>query len=105
MEDITQIQNLLNGGTGSNGSFDIGQMIMWFVVPTVILTIVVSIAFIVAGIRRWQMEKAIYEIRDLLREVRDIQKQQLKPPTPAYPQPATEQHETKQPPTPQILGQ
>lgn len=74
--DITQLQQLLDDsttgtGTGiSTSSFDINKLMAWIIIPSVVLTLVVCLAFIINIIHRWKVERAIFEIRDILREMK-----------------------------------
>lgn len=80
MEDITQLQQLLNDTTQTNTtttttsiSHSLEQLVFWVVVPSIVMLVVFVIALIAAAIRRHRVDHAIFEIRDILR---DMQAQQ-----------------------------
>ena len=68
MQDITSLEQSLTG-TSINTDDIIGTLLTWIILPSVIIMIVFIIAVIVNSIRRWRVEQAIFEIRDILREM------------------------------------
>lgn len=49
------------------------SLFFWFLVPSIIITLLFLVVFISGIIRRRRVENAIFEIRDLLQEIRDSQ--------------------------------
>lgn len=92
MNDLNQLQELLNGSnsvnSGLNG-FDVNKLIAWLVIPSIVLTVIICLVFIVSMVQRWRVERAIFEIRDTLREMKLAQQHPIDPkPLPSMPPPA-----------------
>lgn len=93
--DITSLQNAL--GTNVTNSVntsiqdELGKLIAWTVIPSIILTIVIIVLYVLHSLRRRKIENAILEIRDSLRDIKLTQVAPAEPwPTPeATPSPAT----------------
>jgi len=72
--DYTSLQqnltdNLTNGVT-SGVQDQLGKLMAWVVIPSVILTVIILVAYIVHLVHRHKVDKAIFEIRDTLREMK-----------------------------------
>ena len=86
MYDLQSLQDAL--GTNVTDSVTSGiqsqidKIIAWIVVPSIILTLLVLLLYVLHMLRRRKIENAILEIRDTLR---DIKLAQVAPAKPAYP--------------------
>lgn len=65
MNDFDILQQSLAPST----SIDLDSIIGWIVIPSIIITVLITIAFVVYMTRRWRVEKAILEIRDTLKQI------------------------------------
>ncbi len=85
--DITSLQDALGTNVTNNVNSSIqdelGKIITWTVIPSIILTIVIIVLYVLHSLRRRKIENAILEIRDSLR---DIKLTQVTPAEP-WPQP------------------
>lgn len=70
MYDITQLQQSVTNSVSTNLT---KQIMAWVLIPSIVLTVVILVLYIVHAVRRYRLEKALFEIRDLLR---DMQKNQ-----------------------------
>ena len=87
--NLNQIQDLLNWSNSVNSglpSFDINKLIAWLVVPSIVLTVIFCLWVVANMWHRRRVEKAIFEIRDILREMKLAQQHPI---APAQPQPET----------------
>lgn len=69
MDVNTLTQDLTNNVTSDLPD----SLLVWFLVPSIIITVLFLVVFISGIIRRRRVENAIFEIRDLLQEIRDSQ--------------------------------
>lgn len=69
MDVNTLTQDLTNNVTSDLPD----SLFFWFLVPSIIITLLFLVVFISGIIRRRRLENAIFEIRDLLQEIRDSQ--------------------------------
>ncbi len=69
MDVNTLTQDLTNNVTSDLPD----SLLVWFLVPSIIITLLFLVVFISGIIRRRRVENAIFEIRDLLQEIRDSQ--------------------------------
>ncbi|AHB42128.1 hypothetical protein RAAC3_TM7C00001G0266 [Candidatus Saccharibacteria bacterium RAAC3_TM7_1] len=51
-------------------------ILMLVIIVSLVLTAIILTLWIVSLVRKWQMQKAISEMRDILREINERQKQQ-----------------------------
>jgi hypothetical protein len=66
--------NSLTQGLTDNVTTDItGQLVAWFLIPSIVITVLFLVIYSAHIVRRRHVENAIFEIRDLLREIRDSQ--------------------------------
>lgn len=92
MNDLTQLQDLLNGSnsvnTGLSSSFDLNKLMAWLIIPSVVLIVIFCLWVMMNMYHRHKVESAIFEIRDILREMKlaqeQIPKQSLKPVEPIF---------------------
>lgn len=72
--DITELQNALNtnvtNGVSSGIQDQLGKIIAWTVIPSIIITIVIVVLYVLHSLRRRKIENAILEIRDSLRDMK-----------------------------------
>jgi len=94
--DITELQNALNtnvtNGVSSGIQDQLGKIIAWTVIPSIILTIVIVVLYVLHSLRRRKIENAILEIRDSLRDMKlaQVSPAQMWPkPEPAAPAPVS----------------
>jgi hypothetical protein len=80
MNDLNALQQLTDHTTSNVTS----QLMGWLVVPSLILTLVIVALYITALVRRRRVESAIFEIRDLLKDMKANGQQ---PPAAAPPAP------------------
>ena len=92
--DITEVQNLLNtnvtNGVSSGIQDQLGKIIAWTVIPSIVLTLVIIVLYVLPSLRRRKIENAILEIRDSLRDMK------LAAVAPAEPWPKPEADTTSQ---------
>lgn len=73
MEDLSEIEQLINGGpSGLTEAFFtdlISQMFLWILLPSILISIVILVLYIVHSVRRRKLENALFEIRDILRDM------------------------------------
>lgn len=69
MDVNTLTQELTNNFTSDLSD----SLLVWFLVSSIIITLFFLVVFISGIIRRRRVESAIFEIRDLLQEIRDSQ--------------------------------
>ena len=65
----TLTDNLTSGVT-SGVQDQLGKIMAWVVIPSIILTVIILLAYILHLIHRHKVDKAIFEIRDTLREMK-----------------------------------
>lgn len=89
MEDVTQLQDLLNQNnpitTTNSTPITAEQLVLWITVPSMVIIVLLLLVFISNAVRRHKLEKAIFEIRDILREMQqqtDPAKATVSPETP-----------------------
>ncbi len=74
MEDLTSLQNTLNDnitkGVTTGIQDQLEKLIAFIVVPSIILTVVIIVLYVLHTLRRRKIENAILEIRDSLREIK-----------------------------------
>ena len=72
--DITSLQNALNTNVTDSITSEVQdqfeKLLVWVLVPSIILTVIVIIMYIVHFIHRHKIDKAIIEIRDTVRELK-----------------------------------
>ena len=85
MEDLTQLENTLSNNVTSSIQNEISKLMAWFIVPSIILTLLVILLYLLHVLRRRKIENAILEMRDVLREMK------LAAVTPVQPRPQQEQ--------------
>ena len=73
MDELSNFEQLINGNSTSLTEAEItgliSQMMLWFMVPLILISIVFLVLFILHSIRRRKLENAILEIRDILRDM------------------------------------
>ena len=73
VEDLSEIEQLINGSSTGLTETDItgllSQMFLWILLPSIIFSTVFLVLYIVHSIRRRKLENAIFEIRDILRDM------------------------------------
>lgn len=87
--NINQLQDILNGSNSVNSGiadFDINKFMAWLIVPSVVLTVIFCIWVVANMWHRRRVEKAIFEIRDILREMKLAQQHPI---AASKPQPET----------------
>ncbi len=86
MEDITGLQDALTNNVTSTVTSsvqdELGKIMAWLVMPSIIITVVFVVLYLLHVLRRRKIENAILEMRDILREMK------LAGVTPAKPWPA-----------------
>ncbi len=78
MDSLTEFRQSVSNDVTTDITTDITQNITdqlidafsWIIIPSLIITIVLVVLFIYRSIRRYKLEKAIFEIRDTLREIK-----------------------------------
>lgn len=100
MED-TSLQQLLNGNlTDSITSNIMNKIMMWLILPSIITIIIFVIIFVANTVRRHRVERAIFEIRDILRDMHMQQRQNDAPaPQPSLTNAIDLPGDTPQPPS------
>ena len=90
--DITEVQNLLNtnvtNGVSSGIQDQLSKIIAWTVIPSIVLTLVIIVLYVLHSLRRRKIENAILEIRDSLHDMKLAQVAPAEPwpkPEPAAP--------------------
>lgn len=77
MYDIQSLQDSFNTkltDSVSSGIQDqISQIIAWTVIPSIIITVVIIVLYVLHTVRRRKVENAILEIRDTLRDIKLLQ--------------------------------
>lgn len=72
--DYTSLQQTftdnLTSGVTSGVQDQLGKIMAWVVIPSIILTVIILLAYILHLIHRHKVDKAIFEIRDMLREMK-----------------------------------
>lgn len=66
--DLTTLQQQLTDSTTSNIA---DKLFQWVILPSIISLAIVLVLYIAHVIRRRKIENAIFEIRDLLRDMKD----------------------------------
>jgi uncharacterized membrane protein len=66
MDNPDQINNLLNSSTGIDTA-GLGKMLIFITVVSLVLSIILLIFFIATAVRRYKVDNAILEIRDMLK--------------------------------------
>lgn len=51
----------------------LADMFSWIVLPSIIIALAIFAIYVFRSIRRYRLEKAIFEIRDLLRDIKQLQ--------------------------------
>lgn len=89
MYDLDSLQQALNTNVTdsvSSGVQDqLGKLIAWVLIPSIILTLIILIAYIAHIVHRHKVDKAIFEIRDTLREMKLKNIPNAPAPTPLQP--------------------
>lgn len=89
MEDFSGLQDALSSNVTnsvtSSVQDELGKIMAWLVVPSIIITVVFVVLYLLHMLRRRKIENAILEIRDILREIK------LAGVTPAQPWPAVKE--------------
>jgi L-lactate permease len=103
MYDLNSLQDALStnvtNSVSSGVEDQISKIIAWVVVPSIILTVILLAAYIAHIVHRHKVDKAIFEIRDTLREMKLAGSAPATPwPTPE--QPTTANTSTAEPGTP-----
>lgn len=90
MEDITGLQDALSSNVTnsvtSSVQDELGKIIAWLVVPSIIITVVFVVLYVLHMLRRRKIENAILEMRDILRDMKLAGATPAKP----WPKPETE---------------
>ena len=74
MYDLNSLQQNLTNSVSSNVTNSLTSQLMdWLLIGSTVLTVLFLILYIVHMIRRHKLEKAIFEMRDLLRDIKDAQ--------------------------------
>lgn len=86
MNDITSLQQTLSDNLTSsvttNVQSDLTKLMGWVLIPSIILTFIVLIVYVAHLVHRHKVDKAIFEIRDAIREMKLAQ---VAPAKPAFP--------------------
>lgn len=73
MEDLSGIEQIINGDSGGLTEADItgfmSQMFLWILLPSILISVVILVLFIIHSVRRRKLENALFEIRDILRDM------------------------------------
>lgn len=88
MEDISQLLNSETNSTTADITNQVMQLMAWIIIPSVILTIIVVVFFVLYMLRKRKIENAIFEIRDILRDMQRLQTPSAIPHQPEQAQPA-----------------
>lgn len=67
MDSVTAFQTLQDTVVTNAAS----QLLDWLVVPSIVITLVIVIVFAVRSFYRYRVNQAIFEIRDILRDMQD----------------------------------
>ena len=78
MDNLTEFRQSVSNDVTTDITTDITQNITdqlidalsWIIIPSLLITTVLVVLFIYRSIRRYKLEKAIFEIRDTLREIK-----------------------------------
>lgn len=74
MYDLNSLQDSLTSGVTdsvkSGFQDQLGKIMAWIVVPSVVLTLLIILLYVLHALRRRKVEKAIFEIRDMLRDAK-----------------------------------
>jgi L-lactate permease len=74
MYDLDSLQQTLNtkvtDSVTSGVQDQLGKLIAWVLIPSIVLTLIILIAYIAHIVHRHKVDKAIFEIRDTLREMK-----------------------------------
>lgn len=74
MYDLNSLQQNLTNSVSSNVTNSLtSQLTNWLLIGSTVLTVLFLIFYVAHIIRRHRLEKAIFEMRDLLRDIRDAQ--------------------------------
>lgn len=94
MNDITSLQQTLTDSLTSNVTSNVQgeleKIMVWVLIPSIVITFVLLAAYIAHVVHRHKVDKAIFEIRDTLREMKLAQVSPAKPAFPAEALPAAE---------------
>jgi hypothetical protein len=66
--------NILTQDLTTNVTSDLtSKVVTWFLVPSLVFTVLLLVVIISSSVRRRRVENAIFEIRDLLEDILDTQ--------------------------------
>jgi len=68
MDDLTSVSQQLTTNSTSDTA---AKFFVWVTVISLVLTFVIALLYVLHLIRRRKLEAAIFEIRDLLRDIKD----------------------------------
>lgn len=90
MNDITSLQqtftDTLTSNVTSNVQSELEKIMAWVLIPSIILTLAILVVYIAHVVHRHRVDKAIFEIRDTLREMKLGQVPVAPTPAPSEPQ-------------------
>jgi hypothetical protein len=72
MDQLTSLQQSLSSGnlSGDISSTIINQLLGWILVPYLVVLALILVLYIMRAVHRRKVDNAVFEIRDMLREMR-----------------------------------